>query len=135
MQTTDENRTVLVVNRGISLRLQLEIVFQNKNFGAVSVSSGEECLLIAPSLRPSLILIGTDLDSIGSTETCRLIVENDDLTNIPVVFLSDELSPITGEEVTQAGGKEVVCVPLDEDIAVLEEAMTGVISRYLSYGQ
>jgi CheY-like chemotaxis protein len=53
-----------------------------------AAANGEEAVEIAPRVNPDLILMDVRMPRMTGYEACRLIKENSDLKDIPVVFLS-----------------------------------------------
>jgi CheY-like chemotaxis protein len=67
----------------------------------LTAAGGTDCLRIAQSERPDLILLDVDMPGMDGGEVAQHLLENDQTQNIPVVFLT---SMVTEEETVAKSG-------------------------------
>ncbi|HEX5804351.1 MAG TPA: response regulator [Azospira sp.] len=95
-------------------------------YHVIGVGSGEECLAIAGSERPELILLDVEMSGMDGYETCRRLKEDFELNSIPVLFISahDQIEArLRGYE---AGGEDYIVKPID--LRELQAKIGGLLS-------
>lgn len=95
-------------------------------YHVIGVSSGEECLAVAGSERPELILLDVEMHGMDGYETCRRLKEDFELNSIPVLFISahDQIEArLRGYE---AGGEDYIVKPID--LRELQAKIGGLLS-------
>ena len=81
-------QNILVVDDTINNLELLEMVLDNAGYDVRTATSGEMALKSVVSQKPDLILLDIMMPGIDGYETCRLIKENQELAEIPIIFLS-----------------------------------------------
>ncbi|MBU2559431.1 response regulator [archaeon] len=64
------------------------IILEKAGYEVVEASSGEECLEKLKSVKPDLILMDVMMPEMDGWEATRIIKEDDDTKNIPVVIVT-----------------------------------------------
>lgn len=79
---------ILVVDDTVNNLELLEIVLDDAGYDVRTATSGEMALKSVASQKPDLILLDIMMPGIDGYETCRLIKEDNELAEIPIIFLS-----------------------------------------------
>jgi len=88
---SDKNPTtghILVVEDDLSVRVGMVYLLQEAGYRAHEAADGESALLLAPEIRPDLILMDIMMPGIDGFETTRQLKANKHTRDIPVIFLS-----------------------------------------------
>ena len=84
-----EIRKVLLAEDDMDIQKVAQISLQFRSGWEVSLATnGEECLAMAASDRPDLILLDCMMPKLDGYETCRRLKQDPNLCNIPVIFLT-----------------------------------------------
>lgn len=103
---------VLVVDDDEFMRMMIAEALGD-NYRILEAGNGEECIDVAGSERPDIILLDVEMPGIGGHETCRRLKADFDLDSIPVIFVSghDEIeSRLRGYE---AGAEDYIVKPFE----------------------
>ena len=94
-------KTILVVDDDeLNLKMAKYILGQ-KNYVVITASSGMECLTILNNRNVDLILLDVDMPVMNGIKTLEKIRKQEQLINIPVMFLTADAS----EETVIAAGR------------------------------
>lgn len=109
-----EKQTILLVDDSRTILSILKEMLQGNNFHLLTASSGKEALTAAEKHPPDLILLDIEMPEMDGLQTCRKLKahDNEQLANIPVLFLSsfeDVANKIKGFE---AGGLDYINKPV-----------------------
>lgn len=77
-----------------------------------SVNSGEEAINICLSKQPDLILLDVMMSGMNGLETCRMIKENEDTQNIPIIFITGIQDEQQEADCWDAGAVDFVTKPV-----------------------
>ena len=80
-----------------------------------SASNGEEAVEMAPKVNPDLILMDVRMPRMTGYEACKIMKENPDLRDIPVVFLSAKGQENEIQQGLDAGAEEYLLKPFAPD--------------------
>lgn len=80
-----------------------------------SASNGEEAVEMAPKVNPDLILMDVRMPRMTGYEACKLMKEDPDLKDIPVVFLSAKGQENEIQQGLDAGAEEYLLKPFAPD--------------------
>jgi DNA-binding response OmpR family regulator len=123
----DENRgdavsgQVLVVDDDRGART-LHRAILSKQFGVVTVPSGEEALEICRQRLPDLVLLDIEMPGLGGLETCRRLRE---LTDVPVIFVTGHESIEEHLMAYDVGGNDIIIKPVQSEI-LLRKVMLAI---------
>lgn len=107
-----EMQKVLVVDDDEFMRMMIAEALGD-SYRILEAGNGEECIDVAGSERPDIILLDVEMPGIGGHETCRRLKADFDLDSIPVIFVSghDEIeSRLRGYE---AGAEDYIVKPFE----------------------
>jgi two-component system phosphate regulon response regulator PhoB len=94
--------SVLVVDDEADLRDLLVRQLSGDGFAVRAVATGQEALVVARAMRPSVILLDLMLEGMSGTEVCRRLRGDAATAGTPIVFLTaraDEIDRVVGFEV------------------------------------
>jgi CheY-like chemotaxis protein len=80
-----------------------------------SASNGEEAVEMAPKVNPDLILMDVRMPRMTGYEACKLMKDDPDLKDIPVVFLSAKGQENEIQQGLDAGAEEYLLKPFAPD--------------------
>jgi CheY-like chemotaxis protein len=112
----------LVVEDHEDTRFLLRVLLERRGLRVVEAADGEEGVRAAEELHPDLILMDWSLPRMDGLAAMRLVRERDELSHIPVVFLSGHAIPEWQRVAREAGCSDYLVKPLD----------TGQLDRVLS---
>ena len=104
---------ILVIQDSPSVNAMLKFRLEKGGFSVETVETGEEGIEKTKACQYQLILLDYNLPGINGSQVCRILKEEDNTRNIPVVFMSakdeNELCQIT----KQAGANGYIGLPFD----------------------
>jgi len=104
---------ILIIQDSPSVNAMLKFRLEKGGFSVETVETGEEGIEKTKACQYQLILLDYNLPGINGSQVCRILKEEDNTRNIPVVFMSakdeDELCQITKE----AGADGYIGLPFD----------------------
>jgi DNA-binding response OmpR family regulator len=104
---------ILIIQDSPSVNAMLKFRLQSGGFSAEAVETGEEGVEKAKAGQYQLILLDYNLPGMNGSQVCRILKEEANTRNIPVVFMSakdeDKLSQITKE----AGADGYIGLPFE----------------------
>jgi len=78
--------------------------------------SGEEALLLMPTINPAVILLDINMENISGYETCRHIKDNKHLENTKIIMLTAAAMNDDKIKGIEAGADEYLTKPIDFDL-------------------
>jgi DNA-binding response OmpR family regulator len=104
---------ILVIQDSPSVNAMLKFRLESGGFSVETVETGEEGIEKTKAHQYQLILLDYNLPGINGSQVCRILKEEDNTRNIPIVFMSakdeDKLSQITKE----AGADGYIGLPFE----------------------
>jgi DNA-binding response OmpR family regulator len=79
---------ILIAEDERDIRDLIEFTLQYAGHEVIKVSNGADAVELAPQVKPDLILLDVRMPRMTGYEACRMLKANEDVKNIPVVFLS-----------------------------------------------
>jgi CheY-like chemotaxis protein len=80
-----------------------------------TASNGEEAVDMAPKVNPDIILMDVRMPRMTGYEACKLMKQNPDLKDIPIVFLSAKGQEAEIQQGLDAGAEEYLLKPFAPD--------------------
>lgn len=127
----NENRTagmetILIVDDVETNRLVLEEIIKDMGCSPVLAESGEEALTMAKEHMPELILSDISMPGMDGYELCRLLKNDKNTRNIPIIFISAFDDPMDIVEGFLLGGEDYITKPFIPEVV---QARVGVHLR------
>lgn len=104
---------ILVVDDTVNNLELLEIVLDDAGYDVRTATSGEMALKSVASQKPDLILLDIMMPGIDGYETCRLIKEDKEFAEIPIIFLSAKSEVEDKIKGFEAGAVDYLSKPFD----------------------
>lgn len=82
--------------------------------------NGEMALQAAQLAAPDLILLDINMPELNGYEVCRRLKQNEELRKIPVIFISAHSTPLSYNQLVEAGAVDYIGKPVRLD-EVLEK--------------
>ena len=80
---------ILVVDDSADNVAVMSLHLQDQGYRVVTASNGEEAISVAAQTRPNLILMDISMPGLDGLAATRRIRENDQLTDVPVIAVTD----------------------------------------------
>jgi DNA-binding response OmpR family regulator len=80
-----------------------------------TAANGEEAVDMAPKVNPDIILMDVRMPRMTGYEACKIMKQNQDLKDIPVVFLSAKGQEAEIQQGLDAGAEEYLLKPFAPD--------------------
>lgn len=110
-------KKILVVDDDAMNLRMAEFILGNGNYEVCKKESGMECLSYLETERPDLILLDIEMPVMNGIKTFEVIRENEELADIPVIFLTASADSETVLEAGRLGAMDYVKKPfLPEDL-------------------
>jgi len=93
-----------------------------------SASNGEEAVEMAPKVNPDLILMDVRMPRMTGYEACKIMKNNPDLKDIPVVFLSAKGQENEIQQGLEAGAEDYLLKPFAPD--KLTESVKTILAKF-----
>lgn len=110
-----KKETILLVEDTKSTIELINTTLNEKGFAVSIATTGLQALEIAPKLQPALILLDILMPGIDGYETCRLLKENEETKNIPIIFLSALTKTFDKVKAFKLGGVDYLSKPVETD--------------------
>lgn len=122
---TRGRETVLVTVPDAVERSALEYGLAQQGFEAITASDGEEALVLARELAPSLVIVDAQLPGIDAGVFAKRLRENLRTRDIPLVLLAGKGARLTREARKQVGAHAALTKPytIDRLVAVIERIL------------
>ena len=106
METESSGRVLAVDDDPLALAL-INDILSKANYSVRLAADGAECLEIANSWNPEVIVLDIVMPGIDGIETCRQLKHRFNTSNIPVLFLTGEMdNDATMVRALEAGGND-----------------------------
>jgi CheY-like chemotaxis protein len=93
-----------------------------------TAANGEEAVDMAPKVNPDIILMDVRMPRMTGYEACKLMKQNPDLKDIPVVFLSAKGQEAEIQQGLEAGAEEYLLKPFAPD--QLTSHVKAILARF-----
>lgn len=118
---------ILIIQDSPSVNAMLKFRLEKAGFSVESSETGEEGVQKTKTGQYHLILLDYNLPGMDGSQVCRVLKEDQNTRNIPVLFMSakdeNKLSQITRE----AGADGYITLPFDGKTFI--EKITGVLKK------
>ncbi|OAD18666.1 adenylate/guanylate cyclase [Candidatus Thiomargarita nelsonii] len=128
--TTAQKSTLLLVDDSPTSLKVLYKYFNQFDYEIFAAKSGEKALEVLTQIKPDIILLDVMMPGIDGFETCHRIKENEEMREIPIIFmtaLSDTKNKVKGFEL---GAVDYLTKPLQK-----EEVLARVNTHLMIHNQ
>ena len=109
-----KKKIVLIVDDDESLRKMLKMRLSFSTYKALTAGSGEEAFEIINKNNPDLILLDIAMPDMDGYEVCKLLKDNPETKDIPIVFLTALGGNIENKlQSLMVGGVDFIQKPFD----------------------
>ncbi len=113
MGTTEELKKILIVDdEDINLKYLNKIL--SKKYEVSVENDSKNCLYKIKTVKPDIILLDVNMPVINGFELCKLIVDDEETKNTPVIFISSERTPQHIKMGLEAGAVDFIVKPINE---------------------
>lgn len=106
---------VLIVDDSPTELVKIKGIVSDAGYIAVSASNGKEALGKAKQEKPDLIFLDVVMPDMDGFATCRMLNNDNDTKNIPVVFVTSKKQKADRLWAQMQGGKGYVTKPYSAD--------------------
>ena len=121
------NKTILIVeDDALNMKL-LRSILQLKNFAVLEAENAEVGIQLAREHTPDMILMDIQLPGIDGVEATKLILNDGELKNTPIIAVSSLAMQSDKDVALSAGVKEYITKPINK------KNLMNAIHKYLSW--
>lgn len=102
---------ILVADDERDIRDLIAITLQFAGHEVITTANGEDAVNEAKKIKPDLILLDVRMPKIDGYEACRLIKENPNLKDVPIIFLSAKGQTSEISKGLEVGADEYILKP------------------------
>jgi CheY-like chemotaxis protein len=106
---------ILIVEDHDDTRMLYRFVLESSSYRVAEAKNGEEAVHLALKLRPSLIVMDSNLPGMDGVMVARHLRDHFDGNRIPILFLSGDAHPQLRIAALKAGGDEYLVKPVELD--------------------
>ncbi|MFH1678553.1 MAG: response regulator [Candidatus Omnitrophota bacterium] len=88
MGVQNKGKKVLIVDDQENIREVISYVLEERGFIAEDAENGKEALKKVAQDKPDIIILDVAMPEMDGIQACRLLRENPDTRDIPIIFLS-----------------------------------------------
>lgn len=110
-----QKKTILIVDQNPEEYTWPGDYLQNSDFETITATSGREALNLIDGSEPSLILLDLMITDMNSLDMCRLIRDNQNWKDIPVILVGDENHKGSVVDGFRAGGTDFIIRPFGRE--------------------
>ncbi len=105
-------KTILVVDDEKDLLDLIEYNLKKEGFNVLRAENGEQGIAVAKEGKPDLVLLDIMMPKMDGLEALELMRKDDDLKNIPIIFLTARSDEKTEVEGLNKGGDDYITKPI-----------------------
>tara|TARA_R110000868_G_scaffold306734_1_gene568026 strand:+ start:55729 stop:56433 length:705 start_codon:yes stop_codon:yes gene_type:complete len=105
-------KTILVVDDEKDLLDLIEYNLKKEGFNVLKAENGEEGIAVAKEGKPDLVLLDIMMPKMDGLEAVEIMRKDDDLKNIPIIFLTARSDEKTEVEGLNKGGDDYITKPI-----------------------
>ncbi len=124
-------KTILITDDN-SVNIQLiKSILKKNGYRTAGAGNGKDCLDMAATFNPDLILLDIMMPETSGIEVCRILKKNQSTQHIPIIFVTADTENSTLKEAFEAGGTDYVCKPINT-IELLARIKSALIQQMLT---
>jgi CheY-like chemotaxis protein len=87
-------------------------MLEKNGYRTLSATNGPECLQLAKTSKPHVILLDIIMPGMSGIEVCKALIDDEETNNIPIIFVTGNTDDKILEEAFEAGGTDYVRKPV-----------------------
>lgn len=107
--------TVLIVDDVVSNVLLLKTLLKNEKFNVLTANNGRVCIEVCKEKHPDLILLDVMMPDLNGYDTAVILKKDDNLKDIPIIFLTALNSPSDLVKGFQVGANDFLTKPFNKE--------------------
>lgn len=111
---SEEKKFILIVDDVLQNLQVIGTALMDAGYEISMATNGQQCLDMLETIYPDLILLDIMMPEMNGFEVCRRIKNNDDLKEIPIIFLTAKTETKDILEAFEAGGSDYVTKPFNQ---------------------
>lgn len=115
LKKQEEPKTILVVDDDETMRNALKRIFESEGLRVLLAADGTQLSQVLDESPLELIVLDIGLPWINGFELCKLMKENPDIKNIPLVFISARTAELDVRRGFEVGCDDYIKKPFDVD--------------------
>ncbi|MBU0484469.1 MAG: response regulator [Proteobacteria bacterium] len=124
--------TILIVDDDVFFSQEItRHIIENQGYKTICAASGEECIRKTLSSKPDLILLDINLPEINGIEVCKKLRSEENLKDLPIIFVTGNTEDETLQAAFEAGGTDYISKPINriEILARVKNALSQKIMQ------
>ena len=110
-----QNLTILAIDDDKDILSLVALLLKKKNHKVIQANSGEAALAILQKTKPDIILLDVIMKNMSGYEVCRHIYNHDNLSFIPVIFLTALSSEKIKAKAFSLGAVDFLTKPIEKE--------------------
>jgi two-component system alkaline phosphatase synthesis response regulator PhoP len=106
-------KKILVVDDEHGMLKILRVRLEKNGYTVITASSGNECIKKAAEEKPSVILLDVLLSGQNGFEVCKLLKENTETKDIPIIMVTALIGESTQRRGIESGAEYLISKPFD----------------------
>ncbi len=108
------NKTILIIEDDVLNMKLLRSILQLKNFAVLEAENAEVGIQLAREHKPDMILMDVQLPGMNGVEATKLMLNDDELENIPIIAISSLAMENDIDLALSVGVKEYITKPINK---------------------
>ncbi len=119
-------KKILIIDDEPPIIAALSVRLKKSGYTTHSAQNGHAGLKAAENCRPDVIVLDIRMPDMDGFEVCRRLKETDDLSQIPVIFLSANIKDEAKANAKASGGSRFISKPYDAEklVAAIDDVLT-----------
>lgn len=122
--------TILVVDDEPAI-IQVVYKLLAENYKVLMAKNSEQAIRVCEKNMPDLVILDVIMPGISGLETCQVMKNNPQLSNIPVIFMTSLQSQEDENECWEAGGVDFIQKPI-KPMTLINRVKTHLINKHQS---
>jgi DNA-binding response OmpR family regulator len=106
-------KKILLVDDSSTILMMEKFILRNDPYTLITATNGEKAVHKAAAERPDLILLDVIMPRMSGFEACRLIRDNADLADVPIIMVTTRGEPVNVETGWISGCTDYVTKPIN----------------------
>ena len=119
-------KKIMIIDDSNTIRKTTAEFLKDTGYEIILVENGYNALIKIMDSKPDLLLVDILMPKLGGLETCRIIRQNEDFDDLPIIFLSSKDSLLDKAKGKLNGCDDYLTKPF------LKEKLLEIVERYLN---